>query len=380
MASNRANTPTAPPLDRIELWGNDDLLLTAEARAVLAAQSPEALLVLDWPDLRNLFGELDLSATNARKRRHRVGLFALSIGVIGAITTAVLPIIELLGGGFVRWTFAVAAAISTIGLVWTTFLALRDINRSQWLEGRLQTERLRQFYFQFLSANFDLASQALTDASARAALNSERVRALRIFKAWLAKPMSAELTAVIEDVNDKRVWQLIEWRAPLYMPRPGAEREATKLFELIREQRLGIQLAYIREKLTPGFGSPETRLRFLDGTSNFCTVAATILSIGTAIILFQAKSTDDLTFRVMTSLIALIGLIAIFSRAVADGLQLKANVVRYRWYRDAVADLDASFNNPDPLARYKVLRDMELLAYREMREFLDTHLQADFNL
>lgn len=370
------NPSGGPPLDRMELWENEDLLLSDNARACLEAHRPGASAVMDWPELRALFANLDNAASAGRKRRQRIAFTALCVAAFGALMTAVLPLVELLGGGFVRWTFAAAAAISATGLIWSVLLALRDPHRSQWLEHRMRTERLRQFHFQFLVRHFDLAAEALADANMLEQLKAEREKAIEGFRAWLARPMHAELTAVIADVNDKLIWQIAASGSP---DSPACSKEVETLFGLLRNQRIGIQLAYVREKLASGFGSPESRFRWLQGIGSFCAIAAPLLSIAAAIVLFQTDTTGDISFRVLTSLIALVGLVAIFARALSEGLQLKADVARYHWYRDAVADLDARFHNPDPAVRLNVLFEMESLAYREMREFLTTHNEAGFN-
>jgi hypothetical protein len=147
----------------------------------------------------------------------------------------------------------------------------------------------------------------------------------------------------------------------------------------MRRQRIGVQGDYIREKLTPGIGSPHTWHAFAKGTNYATALAALIASVVIALLLYDGATFDSLSVRVLVSLIAFIGVFAMFVRLLGEGLQVRADAERYAWYRDAVADLDARFNNPDPNVRAELLREMERASYREMREFLKTHKQARFS-
>jgi hypothetical protein len=365
-------------LNRMELWSNDDLLLTSQARASLELDYPGALRVFDWKGLRELFHSFDATASESRKRRQRLALIAISVAGIGAILSGTLPVIELLGADIVRWWFGISALLSAVGLIWTALLILMPGSKAQWLEHRLRTERLRQFYFQFMISDPGMAVLARNDDAALKAWIATRDEALQALKAWLQRPMQSELTAVIEDVNHKLVWQRAQWRSPPVVPAAGAG--LAEYFEILRRQRLAIQLAYVSEKLAVGFGSPETRLAVLRAAARIGAAGAVLSALAAAALLFAGQPPGAFAFRLLTSLTGLFGVITIFVKVLEDGLGLRSDIERYRWYRDAVADLNGRFNDPDPGSRVAVLRELELISYREMREFLRSHHNARFSL
>jgi len=173
------------------------------------------------------------------------------------------------------------------------------------------------------------------------------------------------------------VWLLEAFKQKPSSLSPSADLD--KFFDIMRRQRIGVQGDYIREKLASGVGSPRSWNAFAKGVSYVSALAALIGSILIALLLFDGATMDDVAVRVLVSLIAFIGVIALFIRLLGEGLQVRADAERYAWYSDAVADLDARFNNPDPNVRAELLREMERASYREMRDFLKTHKQARFS-
>ena len=365
-------------INRMELWCNDDLLLTMQARSSLELDYPGATRVFDWEALRLLFNSFDARANKSWKRRQAFAIIAVSVAGVGAILSATLPVIELLGADIMRWWFGLSALFSAVGLLWTAILMLMPGSKQQWLEHRLRTERLRQFYFQFMISDPSLAALARSDEAALKSWTAARGQALRAFEAWLQRPMQAELAAVVQDVNHKLVWQRARWRSS-----PAALSTGVGLaeyFDILRRQRLGIQLNYVCEKLEPGFGSPETRLTVLRTAARIGAAGAVLAALAAAAVLFAEQPAEAFPFRLLTSLTALFGVITIFVKVLEEGLGLRSDIERYRWYRDAVADLEGRFNDPGPGSRIAVLRELELISYREMREFLRSHYNARFSL
>jgi hypothetical protein len=369
-------TTTRRPLDRMDDWTNDDLLLTPQARTRLDAEFPGALRVFDWPELRAQFEAIDQRAGQSRKRRRRNGVIAASVTSIGAALSALLPLAQPLGWDVERGAYALAAAMSFLGFVATLWLMHGDREIAEWLESRLQTERLRQLYFQFMGANAALAVRAFTDDAALSEWRQRRVEALNVVTPLLQTPRTL-LTAIIEDINQRRVWLLEAFKQKPGSLSPSADLE--KFFDIMRRQRLGVQGDYVREKLTPGLGSPQSWHAFVKGASYVSALAALIASILIALLLYDGSTFDSLSVRALVSLVAFIGVFVMFIRLLAEGLQVRADAERYQWYRDAVTDLDARFNNRDPDVRAEILREMERASYREMREFLKTHKQARFS-
>lgn len=368
--------PASPFDGRMALWGNDDLLLTQAQRDLVEAEFPGALAAFDFPELRTLFAGFDAQANRNRRRRQRRGLWAIGIAGLGAALSATLPLAELLGSAVPGMAFGASAALSIGGLIWALLLAFADRHKEAWLEHRLRTERLRQFYFQLLLSNPELAARAMSDDDAAAQWHQARIVALRRFTAWLAKPMATELTQVIADVNQRCNWFIEAWRRP---PALVGQVDLTDFLGILRRQRVGIQLTYVREKLSPGIGSPETRLAVAQFLSWTFTIATISLSVAGAVLLFNGLSTRDPGFAILASLIALLGVLSILVRVASEGLQLRGDTERYHWYREAVEEIDARFHDPAQAAQLAALREFETITYREMREFLKAHDQARFN-
>jgi len=372
-----ADRAARPPGDRMAEWGNDDLLIRETTRIRLEADFPGFLRVVDIPELRRVFETFDGVANLSRKRRQRDGLVAVAIAGAGATLSAVLPLVEPLGGTVAHWVFAFSAALSVFGLLWAITLSLSDRYKAAWLQHRLRTERLRQFYFQLLLSDPELATRAVTDDAALAEWRDRLQRPLKAFEAWLAEPMRSELSAVIDDVNQRFAWQMEGWKQPRTLS--GAV-DLDAYLAMLRRRRIGVQLNYVREKLAPGVQSPATRLAAVQISSWVLTFAIAFLTIATAIVLFQQpQGAGSVTVRILSSVTALLGVLSIFIRVTAEGLQLKGDVERYSWYRDAIEDLDGRFNDRDPTARLDILREMEALSYRELREFLKLHQEARFS-
>lgn len=363
-------------LDRMDDWANDDLLLTPAARERLELEYPRALRVFDWPELRAHFATIDQHAGKSRKRRRRNGVIAAAVTTTGAALSALLPIAQPLGWDVERGLYTLAAAMGLLGFVATIWLTHGDRAVDEWLESRLQTERLRQLYFQVLGNHPDLAARAFTDDVALSQWRKTRNAALGVVIGMLGNPR-ALLTATIEDVNQRGVWLLDAFNAPPDPLKSSPDLDA--YFAAFRRQRLGVQGAYVREKLAPGFGSPRSWHLFIKGTSYATALAALFASIIIAVMLYNGAGFEAAPAQLLLSLIAFIGIVAMFFKLLGEGLQVRADLERYLWYRDAIADLDARFNDRDPNVRIALLREMERASYREMREFLKTHREARFS-
>ncbi|MGD9979807.1 MAG: hypothetical protein AB7H66_14795 [Hyphomonadaceae bacterium] len=364
-------------LNRMDDWANDDLLLTASARERLEADFPGALRVFDWPELREQFESIDKRAAASRLRRRRGGVIAATVTSLGAALSAVLPLAEPLGWDVERGVYALAAVVSFAGLLATLWLTHGDRHVAEWLESRLQTERLRQLYFQVLVSDPALAARALSDDTALTQWRERRDKALRTVTPTLFGAARSELLAIVEDVNLRRLWLIESFRVEPLPLSPSPELGV--YFSVMRRQRLGVQADHVREKLADGWGSPRTWHAVVRGVSYASAVSALALSIGVAILLYNGLTFGALPIRIFVSLMAFTGVVSMFFKLLGEGLQVRADKERYLSYRDAVTELDARFNDRDPDVRAEILRDMERASYRELREFLKTHKGARFS-
>ncbi len=377
MVTATGAAPSASILDgRMAEWRNDDLLMSQHQRDLLESLFPGSVAVFDFPELRSLFEGFDKSANANRKRRQRNGFRAILVAGVGAALAALLPIVDLLGGEISRWLFALAASLTLAGFGWAILLIFADKHKDAWLEHRLLTERLRQFYFQQLLSDPGLAARALTDTTALREWQDKRAHALTMLKAWLNRPVASELLTVIDDVNLHSAW-LDETLTHYPSLRRGAGLD--DYFTILRMQRVGVQGNYVREKLSAGVASPETRLKAAQISSWVLTLATVGLTAVSAILLFDGTTTKSSLFAILASSIALVGVLSTVIRVLSEGLQLRPDCDRYHWYRDAIREVDARLNNQDPTVRMMALQEFERTSYREMRDFLKTHKEARFN-
>lgn len=363
-----------PPLipDHMAGWSNDDLLLQPAARAQVEAEHKGACRVFVWESLSDLFKTFDSEAGKKRRLRQKSGLIAVLLTTIGSAISAALP---LFGGSGAL--FVISAALSVFGLVWCLALAISDPNKADWLQNRLRTERLRQFYFQFMGSDPALAAAAFSDDAALERWKIKRQQAEDMFRAWLAKDMRQELDSVVRDVNHREAWQMTSWENP--PATPARTPALDDYFALMRKQRIGIQGRYITQKLRHGFGSPLTRHMTNQVLSYIVAIVTIGLSVWTAMLVVAGTPAEQAPIPQIVSAMALLGVLAMFLKIMAEGQQLRADVDRYQWYKQAIDDVDARFNDPDPAARIAALRKMEENSYRELRDFLKAHNDARFS-
>ena len=62
-----------------------------------------------------------------------------------------------------------------------------------------------------------------------------------------------------------------------------------------------------------------------------------------------------------------------------EGLLLRTEAERCRWYLASVRSIARRFQEADAAERIRLLRELERLAYQEMRRFLVTFKEARFS-
>ena len=204
-----SDAPVSPEAEtRIGLFndrlrtGPDDILLTKPARAVLGARHMQGLRVLDWPELRQLFGRYEAPANKHGRRDRGLGLISVGMAVTGLMLAAFAP----LAVGFERWVGLAAAVLALTGAGLTAFHWLDAQSKARWLGNRFWTERVRGLYVQAIVNNLDLVDRAMTDNVALAEWKVGRARALDA----LPKPddvalQIGKLAGVVEEAD---VWVL----------------------------------------------------------------------------------------------------------------------------------------------------------------------------
>lgn len=169
-AAPKAEEPRGLFQDALADWTNDDVLQTEAARAALGARRPQALRVLDWPELRALFAVYDPPATRHGLRDRRFGLLSVGLAAPGLVLAMLSP----LAVGAERVVEAAAAILVVAGLSMMGFHRFGASSKARWLAHRYGAERVRALYFQAAANNLDLMARAMTDDAALDAWKAAR--------------------------------------------------------------------------------------------------------------------------------------------------------------------------------------------------------------
>jgi hypothetical protein len=384
---NRASSPrVARPLDDpFKYWPNSDLLIDEEDRAFFARHYPAFAAIFDWPELRSLFVTYDTAAASARKHSRRAGVFAIASGFLSLSVAAVVPLAEeftkrsamsqlhtqaVLGG--------IAAVFAIVSILIGYTQVLKGEGKALWLTNRFWSERLRQFHFQLIVTHLPTLVAALQNKGDLQPWLNFRAGELDRFKHDYLRGVEDKILHLDVDEAEDRPWLSTEWEHP--GPIPPASGEFDALLELLEQQRFGIQQRYAERKLIDGWHSPESRaqwvLKLSDALTAVLLLATITVGIG-SIVAFKLGATP--TFRLVAGLVAVLSSSSVVAmRALKEGLLFTADAERYKWYLAAVRNLYRRYEHADRPQRVALFRELEHVAYQEMRRFILAGSQARF--
>lgn len=364
-------------------WGNDDLLLTEQARRTVAEAAPRAFRVLDWVALRQEFERHDILANRAKEKVNRHGVTGALLSAMGA---SLLALAQLFSARVVQSVvIVVGCGVVLVGGTMGLWHLIGHSGRARWLLHRLWTERLRQFYFQYIINNFDGAIAAMGDDVELGKYCSSRDGALKAFiddteKNLSARSLTEAVSWLADDHDDVRAWGQSVWQVNRGSTDGVMTDDHRELFECLSRGRIGIQEIYAQLNLKLGSSSQGSMARRIVQRGNIATfVFVAALTLAGMWILFgdeQAKLPADI-------LIALSGVAAawgLYFRLVDQGMGYSLDAERYELYAEQVGLVRQRFNAADDDVQGKVtaLRQLEIYTYREMRQFLRTHLRSRF--
>lgn len=355
-------------------WPNDDLLIEREIQQHVEELYPALLPVLHWPEHAELFRVADLEAGAAKRDRRRIGAVALSSGIASLLLTAISP--ALTGVGVPGTWLGVAAAVAaTAGIALGLFYLFGSI-RMTWLTRRFRTERLREFYFQFILNNLDLAVAAMSDHSSLEQWRRLRAEQLSIFRRDIYDPVEVSVSKLESDVALQDAWVFPEWK----MSRPSnrGAPELRTLLGVLRRQRLGIQQHYAQAKRKPHVGSPHTLAPYVRTAADVAAALTWLLTPIIAVML--AMQLDVLQAPLLWVVVAsaLLGVVGSALRTIDSSFQLTAEVERTDWYLASLEALAAGFETSTAAEQVLRLRQLEELSYEELRKFIVGHKSARF--
>jgi len=385
--SDAARTPFlgSPFEDPLKTWPNSDLLIAEEDREFFARHFPAFAPIFDWPELRSLFVTYNGIAARTRAHSRRSGVFAILFGFFSLSMGATVPLVEELAEGKATQDLrtravlgAIAAALAIVSMLIGYTQILRGKEKAQWLTNRFWSERIRQFHFQLIINHLPKVIAAVTREADMKDWLAFRSRELETFKQEYLRGVEDKVHHLDEDEAEDRPWISEEWNHPGHLP--PASPELDMLLKLLERQRFGIQQRYTERRLVSGWHSPDTRSQWVSKLSDALTavllLATVTVGIGSIDAFFERTNPP---YRIIVAFIAAISSSSVVAmRALKEGLLFGADAERYRWYSAAVRTLYHRFEHADRQQKVQLLRELEHVAYQEMRRFILSVKQARF--
>lgn len=374
-------------------WPNDDILFTDEARALVKKQHPDLYPVFDWPEIREEFKKHDEPALKAKAMNVKSGRLTLIFSFLGLGISA-LSTVNLNYESQVR---SIAEIFLLIGIICGLWHLWRSRHKKIWLGHRFWTERLRQFYFQFLINNAELAAEASVNSEKLTEYKNKRSEELEKLLRQKSKT-AILLEETISDLAETSPWLNSDWDIEYRISEETAN--LAKMLNILGHQRIGIQKEYVSRVMKSGFKSPTKRQEIFESVINFATVGMIVLSAIAGLVMLtnfnftnvhnfwdpadtleKRLEISSVPIRTMFCFSAVLGVIVAMFKAVDQSLSISASAERYKWYLASVSDLETRFkaalSNEEKI---RLLRELERLSYQEMRRFLDANMKARFGV
>lgn len=369
--------------DPLADWDNDDLLLTDRARMTVEAAYPAAFRILDWPELREEFAIHDRQAAAEKNKINRHGMWGAVLTTFGVSIVTIAPLLP--PGWAQRLAVIPGCALVVIGaLIGLSHLFFNDA-RNKWLIHRIWAERLRQFYFQFIINNLHDITTAMAEDAALASYRSTRNAILRAFMDMMQAKLSSDtkrraIQRIAADHQDTQTWTQFSWNEASTLAGFDETASNTQLFECLHYRRIEIQSIYATRNLVVGANGPRGMSLVAGKLADFLTVVFVISLFFAG---YSIASSDSNGSRLPDILIALSGVAAacgLFLRLLDQGMGYSLDAERYELYLGQMELVKQRFEDArsNMGAKVDALRQLEVYAYREMRQFLNIHLRSRF--
>lgn len=370
---------------------NDDLLLQDADRKLAAKKYPSIFHVLDHPELRELFVQYDAPAKRAKSTGLKAGLWAIGFGFCAlAVAASEFLVTHSVGdpaGARVEdWTSVVLATISAfcglLSFLIGTMGVLSAGRKRKWLHCRLMTERIRQLHFQTLIFRLPQIFASLRGDAAKSEFFSERALWFESFKARMVGKLDSAFASTIREQEKVDPWL---HNGAETLGCTLQETEALEpVFKAYREFRIVHQLDYADYKLQDDYhiisSMPRRQLVVLSQMAVTWLILLFVMHVGVlAGALFPASIFSTFHSSDVIVFIIWLALAALATRAIEQGLQPEREIERYQQYRSAVrAILERYDGASTQKSKLEIMREMERLAFDEMRNFVITNERSRF--
>jgi hypothetical protein len=379
---------------------NDDLLTNADDHKAARELYPTIEHVLYHKELIDYFQKYNDRADIAKKTSRTWGKWAIALGAAAIALAAIEIIVEIAAAS--PWPLLVGAVAATCGVLSVAigaFGVLFGSRKREWLHNRFMGERVRQFHFQSFVALLpeivaSLDRHGEKAATAKTEFESGRRILFLQFKNEFERHLDGQFASVIGPYGEAEWWLHKSERT---FASANYQQELEPLFTAYRDLRIKHQLGYANFKLQSDHkifsAMPVRQAEVLENISKagiawllliHVSVLAIVLSTFAVLVLGMplvsaigdAASLISIVFSVA---IIVIAVVALSARAFQQGLQPEREIERYQQYRSAVQSILEQFDEADtPNQKVRVMRQMERVAFDEMRNFVRTHDRSSF--
>jgi len=364
---------------------NDDLLSDEEDRKLALAKYPSVFHVLDHAELRQLFSKYDAPANRAKHTGLMAGILAIGLG-FGALGIAALELLHT-----ENTTYGVALAIIS-GLFGVLSFVIGSVGllfagrKRNWLRSRLMGERIRQFHFQMLVFRLPEILASLKDDAAKTLFLSERKLWFETFGAQLMGKLDSAFAAIIREDESINPWLFGDASKRKAAAEMQENKDLDPVFDAYRELRIVHQLDYTSYKLQDDHrvisAMPRRQVAVISQLMFASILLLVVMHVGVLVgVLFPGSIFAAFHSREAIVFIIWLALAALATRAIEQGLQPEREIERYQQYRSGVrAILERYDEATSQNAKIQIMREMERLAFDEMRNFLITNERSSFVL
>jgi hypothetical protein len=236
------------------------------------------------------------------------------------------------------------------------------------------TERIRQFHFQTFVLRLPQVLASLQDEAAKTRFVSERALWFDSFKGRFAGKLDSAFAATVREQEKLDVW--LHDGGPFQFADPHENHNLDSLFSAYRELRILHQLDYADYKLQNDYRMisplPQRQLVILSQLAFTWLILLFVMHMGVLVGAVLPVS-FFVAFHSSIAIVIIIwlALAALATRAIEEGLQPEREIERYQQYRSAVrAILERYDDTSNPRSKLEIMREMERLAFDEMRNFL----------
>lgn len=359
---------------------NDDLLMTAGDVEHATSQFPTIIHVLDHPLLRRTFQVYEKEANHARDMVRRLGLTAVAAATLSLLAVTTKPLWP--HGAWTQWAALTAELVGTLG----AFIAAGGLWlgpwKRRWLESRLMTERLRQWYFQLLARRARSIVASCGGGEAVAGFEKQRDRWFTEFLKAHQGKLDEQLASLTSELGDGATW--------LHDPEPIVEdvdvlADVFRAYERLRFDR---QYGFAAYKLKTSTDRPLwhflkwppiCQIALLSSLTSACFVGAIICSV--VLVYGDVFGIDESIELIVRTAAVSVALVGVALRTVQNGLASDQEIDQYRDYRAKTAQLRDRFKHAaDVKERFHLMGELELAAVDGLRAFLRTHQKSTFLL